>query len=88
MNPNADRARTHIKALAEVIKPHAVEGDDSPGHFFITGVFGGLALAIKILDGATAEEALDQMDTHLAAAVGRAFLNGNLPAPPQDRPTV
>jgi hypothetical protein len=46
----------------------------------------GLVVGGRILKGGSAEDALDEMETHLHAAIGKAYLSGKLttdqPAPP------
>lgn len=76
------KARTEIKALADVGKEltdTAPDGD--PAALFMAGMLSGLAMAVKIADGATAEQQLEELETRLATAVGRAYLAGQITAP-------
>jgi hypothetical protein len=78
---DTSRARRHITALAEeaqkTIQPDATD----PGSLFMSGVVNGLAMAKRILDGATAEQALGALETSVATIVGRAHLAGQLGTP-------
>jgi len=78
MNPNA---RAEIKALADVAKEVTDTcKDGDPAALFMAGLLSGLAIAVKIDEGSTAERQLEDLDTRLAAAVGRAYLAGQMPA--------
>ncbi|WP_318202933.1 hypothetical protein [Streptomyces sp. SCL15-4] len=76
--------RTHIKALADEMKRHLAAPAAAPAQVFLSGMLTGLASAIEILDGRTAEQAAETVEQRLAAAVGRAYIDGKLgeqPAP-------
>lgn len=73
-----DRARREIKALLEVGKEVSAQAGESPAGLFLSGMLSGLAMAVRIHDGSTAEKEMESLDTQLAAAVGRAFLNGQI----------
>ncbi|GGR70927.1 MULTISPECIES: hypothetical protein [Streptomyces] len=78
------RTRTHITALADEMKRHLGEPAAAPAQVFLSGMLTGLASAIEILDGGTAERAAGTVEQRLAAAVGRAYIDGKLgeqPAP-------
>jgi len=78
MNP---RARAEIKALADIAKEVTDTSKDGDlAALFMSGLLTGLAIAVKIDDGSTAEQQLEDLDTRLAAAVGRAYMAGNMPA--------
>ncbi|WP_435218372.1 hypothetical protein [Streptomyces sp. bgisy034] len=77
-----ERARTHIKAAAGTIKAQCPEQLAQPAGLFMSGMLTGLAASVEILDGGTAEGALENVNTRLAAAVGEAYLAGTLPARP------
>lgn len=80
------RARTYIKALAGEIQgflkasPH----DKSEAAVFMVGVVNGLATAVRILDGATAEEAFEALESQIATAIGRLYLGGQLDLMPEE----
>lgn len=77
MNP---KARAEIKALADVAKEVTDTGKDGdPAALFMSGLLAGLAIAVKIDEGSTAEQQLEDLDTRLAAAVGRAYMAGQMP---------
>jgi hypothetical protein len=74
MNP---RARAEIKTLANVAKEVTdASNDGDPAALFMAGLLSGLAIAVKIDEGSTAEQQLEDLDNRLAAAVGRAYLAG------------
>jgi hypothetical protein len=85
MHPDTTRARTHIKALAieatAVLGAHDSDPDGGPGALFVSGVVNGLAMAAKIIDGDTAEDALKSLDDSVARIVGRLYLDGQLLPP-------
>ncbi|MFH8405506.1 hypothetical protein ACH4FX_12135 [Streptomyces sp. NPDC018019] len=72
------RTRAHLKAVTQEMK-RQTDDSGSSAQVFISGILTGLATAVRIMDGATAEDALETVDTQLAAAVGRAYLSGDLP---------
>ncbi|WP_328439339.1 hypothetical protein OHA71_23665 [Streptomyces sp. NBC_00444] len=76
------RARTHIKAVLEVIKEQQPGQLAQPAGLFMSGMLAGLSSSVDILGGSTAEGALEKVNTRLAAAVGEAYLAGALPAQP------
>ncbi|CAL9598641.1 hypothetical protein [Streptomyces sp. enrichment culture] len=76
------RPRTHIRAMIEVLKEEPPEQLAQPAGLFISGMLTGLAASVQILDGGTAEQAMEAVPTRLEAAIGRAFLNGTLPSTP------
>ncbi|MEU8555927.1 hypothetical protein AB0C80_18325 [Streptomyces anthocyanicus] len=76
------RNLTHIKAMIEVLKEEPPEHLAQPAGLFISGMLAGLAASVQVLDGGSAEEAMEAVPTRLEAAIGRAFLNGTLPASP------
>ncbi|MGQ4393753.1 hypothetical protein ACN6K5_003539 [Streptomyces violaceoruber] len=73
-----DRARREIKALLEVGKEFSAQAGETPAGIFLSGMLSGLAMAVHIHEGSTAEKEMENLDTQLAAAVGRAFLNGQI----------
>ncbi|MFG2679216.1 hypothetical protein [Streptomyces sp. NPDC048392] len=82
-----DRERTHIKAMIEVLKEETPKQLVQPAGLFISGMLTGLAATVQVLDGSTAEQAMEAIPTKLEAAIGRAFLSGTLPtAPPKTDP--
>ncbi|MCF2130158.1 hypothetical protein L1I79_27550 [Strepomyces sp. STD 3.1] len=84
-----DRPRTHIKAMIEVLKEEPPEQLAQPAGLFISGMLTGLAASAQILDGGTAEQAMEAVPARLEASIGRAYLNGTLPAtPPKTDPTA
>lgn len=76
------RTRAHIKAVIQEMK-RQTDGSGSPAQVFISGMLTGLTTAIRIMDGATAEDALETVVTQLTAPIGRAYLSGDLPDRPQ-----
>ncbi|MFF0597893.1 hypothetical protein [Streptomyces antibioticus] len=79
---SADRARRHIKAVADEIK-HQLEDAPTPTQMFLSGMLSGLAASVEILDGGTAEGAMEAMVQRLSAAIGEAYLAGKLPPQPE-----
>lgn len=79
-----DRARNHIKALIEETKRQASTAPE-PAQTFLSGMMTGLASAVEILNGGSAEGSLERVAQRLEAAIGKAYLDGKLPAKP---PTV
>lgn len=77
-----DRALGHIKAVIEVLKEETGAPASAVPQVFISGMLTGLASSVEILDGGTAEKALESVNTRLAAAIGEAYLAGNLPPQP------
>lgn len=78
MNP---KARAEIKALMEVGKELTANSTDAdPAGVFMSGLLTGLAMAVKIDEGASAEQQLEELDLRLTAAVGRAYLAGKMSA--------
>ncbi|MFJ2007035.1 hypothetical protein [Streptomyces chartreusis] len=75
-----ERARTHIKAAAGTIKEQEPGQLAQPAGLFMSGMLTGLTASLEILDGGTAEGALENVNTQLAAAIGTAYLAGTLPA--------
>ncbi|GHC36866.1 MULTISPECIES: hypothetical protein [Streptomyces rochei group] len=73
-----DRARREVKALLEVGKEFCAQAQDTPAGLFLSGMLSGLAMAVHINEGSTAEKEMENLDTQLAAAVGRAFLTGQI----------
>lgn len=76
------RVRTHIKALCDELKTAAGPAGNPTAQVFISGMLTGLASSVRILDGAAAEDALQEVEQRLAATIGRAYLDGALPADP------
>lgn len=76
MKQTADAARikTHIQAIAKELHRDLGEQPEQT-QLFLSGVVYGLAASIKIIDGGSAEDALQQMEQHVLAAAGQAFLN-------------
>lgn len=74
-----ERARTHIKAVMQAIKDGDGHKAAQPAGLFMSGMLTGLASGVEILDGGTAEKALETVSTRLAAATGEACLAGHLP---------
>ncbi|MEH0428815.1 hypothetical protein QBB34_21270 [Streptomyces stelliscabiei] len=72
-------ARTHIKALMEELRAQASDCP-LPARLFLSGLLAGLSAAVKILDGGTAEKALEEMVQRLSSAVGEVSLAGQLPS--------
>ncbi|MFF9269119.1 hypothetical protein [Streptomyces rochei] len=85
-----NRARTHIKAMAQTLKEELQEippeqlAQQPTGALFLSGIITGLAASVQVLDGGTAEQAMETIQTNLETSVGRAYLNGTLPAPAPD----
>lgn len=78
------RPRKHIKAVTEEITEaakQAAETEETDSALFLSGMATGLAVSLRIIDGATAEQGLELVTTALEAAVGRAHLDGTLPTP-------
>ncbi|MEU4172132.1 hypothetical protein AB0F46_35275 [Streptomyces sp. NPDC026665] len=75
-----DRTRVHIKATIEALKEVSPSELAQPAGLFISGMLTGLASSVEILGGGTAEQALETVNTRLSAAIGEAYLAGNLPA--------
>ncbi|MFF9043306.1 hypothetical protein [Streptomyces parvulus] len=73
-----DHARTHIKALLTELKQQPPEQLAQPAGLFISGMLTGLAASVEVLNGATAEQVLENVNGKLESAVGRAYLNGTL----------
>ena len=80
--PLDGRARTHIKALLEEAK-HQTANAPAPAQMFFGGMLSGLAAAVEILDGGTAEGSMETIVQRMSAAIGQAYLDGNLPAQPE-----
>ncbi|MEU1141811.1 hypothetical protein ABZ392_33885 [Streptomyces sp. NPDC005885] len=78
------RARTHIKALIDEMK-HQATNTPGPAQMFLSGMLSGLAAAVEILNGGTAEGSMETIVTRLSSAIGQAYLDGQLPSQP---PTV
>lgn len=78
--PTPPRARTEIKALVDEMK-HLAANAPQPAQGFASGILTGLAAAVQILDGDTAEGVLEQTVQRLSAAIGNAYLEGKLPHP-------
>lgn len=77
--PSNARARAHIKAMADEMRaPGPTDG--TTAQLFVSGMLTGLLSSIRILDGSTAEDAMEKVADQMAAAVGRAYLVGALPA--------
>lgn len=74
------RARTHIAALITELKHQITTPAAAPAQIFISGMLTGLASSVDVLNGGTAEAAIEHVGERLAAAVGRAYLDGKLPA--------
>jgi hypothetical protein len=83
---NQARALTHIAALAEEMKNTLDPTDTSPAMLFVSGAINGLAMAKRIIDGGTAEQAMEALEANVAAVVGRMYLAGQMP-PVQPKPT-
>lgn len=81
-----DRARTHIKALATEAKTLTEGTTGTPAMPFGSGMLTGLAAAVQILDGDTAEAAMETIVQRLATVIGNAVLDGQLPAQPPAPP--
>ncbi|MDX3831364.1 hypothetical protein [Streptomyces europaeiscabiei] len=77
-----DRARTHIKALATEAKTLTEGTTGTTAMPFGSGMLTGLAAAVQILDGGTAEAAMETIVQRLEASIGKAYLDGQLPAQP------
>ncbi len=81
-----NHARTHIKAMAQALKEELQEippeqlAQQPTGALFLSGILTGLAAGVQVLDGGTAEQAMETIHTNLETAVGRAYLNGTLPS--------
>lgn len=77
-----DRALTHIKAIVETMKEDSEQLPPVPAGLFVSGMLTGLATAIEILKGGSAEQAMEQIVQRMDASIGRAYMEGKLPAPP------
>jgi len=75
------RARTHIKALIDEAK-HQTASAPAPAQMFFGGMLSGLAAALEILNGGTAEGSMETIVNRLSAAIGQAYLDGQLPPQP------
>ncbi|WP_301126809.1 hypothetical protein [Streptomyces cacaoi] len=62
------RARTHIQAIAAEIKDTATDGSGTPAMHFTAGMLAGLAAAVEISDGATAEAVMERLATAASGA--------------------
>lgn len=80
--PGDDRARTHIKALATEAKTLTEGTAGTPAMAFGSGMLTGLAASVQILDGDSAESAMETIVQRLEASIGKAYLDGQLPAQP------
>lgn len=71
--------REALKALLGEGK-QLLEDDKLPEQIalFVSGFLSGLAVCVRVLDGDTAEQALDFFENQLNAMVGKAFLEGKL----------
>lgn len=74
--PDPARSKVHIKAIADEFQREFLNTTDSddavnPSELFASGMLAGLATAVRIFDGATAEQALEAMDRDLATAHAR-----------------
>jgi hypothetical protein len=70
------REQREIKAILEVGKESIAQAKGTPAELFLSGMLTGLAMAVRIGKGSTAEKEMENVDTQLAAAVGRAYLSG------------
>lgn len=70
------RTRTHIRAVADALKDDATEG--GPAGLLYSGILTGLATAVRIADGSSAEDAMERILLDMEASEGRAALNGSL----------
>ncbi|MGW6459112.1 hypothetical protein ACWF94_24850 [Streptomyces sp. NPDC055078] len=77
--PDTARPRTHIKAIAIELKRITPELNPE-GQGFISGALTGLSMAARILNGASAESAMEEVVQRLDAAVGQA-IGGDTPPP-------
>lgn len=77
-----ERARTHIKAVAEELANGIKDVADPTGALFLSGLITGFTSSARILDGETAEQVMERIANEVAAAVGQAYLDGKLPAAP------
>lgn len=74
-----DHARTHIKAMIDVLKEQEPEKLAQPAGLFMSGMLAGLAASAHLLNGSTAEAEMERVEVQLAAAIGHAYVNGTLP---------
>ncbi|MFI0530291.1 hypothetical protein ACH3XX_09605 [Streptomyces scabiei] len=79
-----DRARTHIKALATEAKTLTEGTTGTTAMAFGSGMLTGLAASVQILDGDSAEAAMETIVQRLAAVIGNAYVDGTL----QPKPTT
>lgn len=79
------RARNEIKALIQVGKEFSAQAGETPAGVFLSGMLSGLAMAVHIMEGSTAEKEMEKLDTQLAAMIGRAYMGGKLK---QEGPTT
>ncbi|MDT0567887.1 hypothetical protein RM704_10465 [Streptomyces sp. DSM 3412] len=77
-----DRARTHIKALLTEAKVLTEGTAGTTAMAFGSGMLTGLAASVQILDGGTAEAAMETIVQRLEASIGTAYLDGSLPPTP------
>ncbi|MFC8432218.1 hypothetical protein [Streptomyces sp. NPDC057253] len=78
-----DRARAHIKALIDEAKHQTASAPaPAPAQMFFGGMLSGLAAALEIVNGGTAEGSMETIVQKMSAAVGQAYLNGKLPPQP------
>ncbi|MBE4783938.1 MULTISPECIES: hypothetical protein [Streptomyces] len=76
------RAHTHIKALAAESKTLTEGTAGTPAMAFGSGMLTGLAAAVQVLEGGTAEGAMETIVQRLETAIGKAYLAGDLPPTP------
>lgn len=80
--PGDDRARTHIKALATEAKVLTEGTAGATAMAFGSGMLTGLAASVQVLDGDSAEAAMETIVRRLEASIGKAYLDGSLPPTP------
>lgn len=77
------RTRDHLKLLIGELKPLAEDEKNPTVQAFMSGLFAGVGIVARIAQGADAEAALQDVGTAMDAVIGRAYLDGTLPARPQ-----
>lgn len=83
MTASTSTTITHFKAETEAIAEvmcEQLDGQPERAQLFIAGMLFGLVVGGRILKGGSAEDALDEMETHLHAAIGKAYLSGAMAA--------
>ncbi|WAL93951.1 hypothetical protein [Streptomyces sp. Je 1-369] len=66
------RTRTHLKAIAaEFQRGLSTDPAEAPATWFLSGAINGIALAVKVADGESAEQAMEDLAKSLEKATRR-----------------